>query len=461
MKDARFTVAVVLALGLAIGANNSVFTVINTALIRDVPFDEPERLLDLGLIDRDGREVGLSYPDYRDWSDASTLEGISVSIDAVMNLSDGGRPPERLRGTYISANTFGLLRSAPVVGRDFLPTDDQPGAPPVAIIGRGVWLERYGGEPSVIGRTVTINNVGATIVGVMPADFRYPFIAEAWQPLSAAPALQIDRRDVRPFRNVIARMADGVDVSRAQAEMDAIAAGLAKSFPDTNEDLRPKMQFMSDGLGGRQVKPMLMTFMGAVGFVLLIACANVANLLLTRAMGRSREIAIRTSLGATRWRIVRELLVECLVLAAAAGAAGTLFSLYGARALAVGFSPIEPGAPPGTLMPFWIDLSIDNTVLVFVGIVCLLSTMLFGLVPAIQTAKVNVSGALKEGGRAGDSRPARRWTSAFIITEVALTVVLLVGAGLLWRSFYVKYQTDLVVNTSNLVTARLTLPVGK
>ncbi|MGH9374515.1 MAG: ABC transporter permease [Vicinamibacterales bacterium] len=166
------------------------FTVINTALLRDVPFDEPGRLLDLGVINRDGREVGLSYPDYRDWSDARTLEGISVSIDAVMNLSDESRPPERLRGTYVSANTFGLLRSRPVAGRDFLPADGQPGAPPVAIIGHGVWLERYGGDPSVVGRTVTINNVGATIVGVMAAHFRYPFIAEAWQPLSAAPALQ-------------------------------------------------------------------------------------------------------------------------------------------------------------------------------------------------------------------------------------------------------------------------------
>jgi len=461
MKDAGFTVAVVLALGLGVGANNSVFTVINTALIRDVPFDEPERLLDLGVINRDGREVGLSYPDYRDWSDAGTLEGISVSMDAVMNLSDPGRPPERLRGTYVSANTFGLLRSKPVVGRDFRPADDEPGAPPVAIIGHGVWLERYGGDPSVVGRSVTINSVGATIVGVMAPGFRYPFIAEAWQPLSSAPTLQTDRRDVRPFRNVIARMGDGADLTGAQAEMETIAAGLANSFPDSNKDLRPKIQLMSDGHGGRQAKAMLMTFMGAVGFLLLIACANVANLLLTRALARSREIAIRTSLGATRWRIVRELLVECVVLAAGAGAAGILFSLYGAKALAVGFSPIEPGVPSGTLMPFWIDLSIDGTVLAFVGTVCLLSTLLFGLVPAMQAAKVDVSGALKEAGRAGDGRPARRWTSAFIITEVALTVVLLVGAGLLWRSFYAKYRTDLVLNTSNLVTARLTLPIDK
>jgi putative ABC transport system permease protein len=461
-KDRRFTVAVVLALGLGIGVNNSVFTVINTALIRQVPFDRPDRLLDLGVIDRDGREVGLSYPDYRDWMEATTLEGIGVSVSAVMNLSDDELAPERLRGTYISVNTFGLLRSKPLLGRDFLPEDDRAGAPPVVVIGYRVWQGRYGGDPSVIGRTVRINSVAATLVGVMPANFAFPFIAEAWQPLSLASGLEAGRRTARPFREVIARLADTADLARAQAEVAAIASGLAQSFPDTNADLRPTLKLMKDGLGGRHAKPILMTLMGAVAFVLLIACANVANLLLARAASRSREIAIRASLGATRWRIVRALLVECLMLAALAGVVGIAGSLYGARAIAVGFSVIEPGAAPGALMPFWVDLSVDKVVLAFVGTVCLLSTLVFGLVPAVQAAKVDVNGALKEGGRGGTSGGrARRWTSMFIIAEVALTVVLLVGAGLLWRSFHARYRTDLVVDTSGLITARLTLPVER
>ena len=461
-KDRRFTVAVVLALGLGIGVNNSVFSVVNTALIRQVPFDRPDRLLDLGVINRDGREVGLSYPDYRDWMEATTLEGIAVSVNAVMNLSDDELAPERLRGTYISANTFSLLRSKPLLGRDFQPEDDRAGAPPVVVIGYRVWQGRYGGDPSVIGRTVRINSVAATLVGVMPANFAFPFIAEAWQPLSLASGLEAGRRNARPFREVIARLADTADLARAQAEVAAIASGLAQSFPDTNADLRPTLKLMKDGLGGRQAKPILMTLMGAVALVLLIACANVANLLLARAATRSREIAIRASLGATRWRIVRALLVECLMLAVLAGGVGIACSLYGARALAVGFSVIEPGAPSGALMPYWVDLSVDKMVLAFVGTACLFSTLVFGLVPAVQAAKVDVNGALKEGGRGGTSGGrARRWTSVFIIAEVALTVVLLVGAGLLWRSFYARYRTDLVVNTSGLITARLTLPVDK
>ena len=257
-------------------------------------------------------------------------------------------------------------------------------------------------------------------------------------------------------------MADTADLPRAQAEVAAIAAGLAQSFPDTNADLRPTLKLMKDGTGGRQAKPILMTLMGAVAFVLLIACANVANLLLARATSRSREIAIRASLGATRWRIVRALLVECLMLAALAGGVGIACSLYGARTLAVGFSVIEPGSSPGSLMPYWVDLSVDKMVLAFVGTACLFSTLAFGLVPAVQAAKVDVNGALKEGGRGGTSGGrARRWTTVFIIAEVALTVVLLVGAGLLWRSFYARYRTDLVVDTSGLITARLTLPIER
>ena len=462
VKDRRFTVAVVLALGLGIGVNNSVFTIINAALIRDVPFERPERLLDLGLLNRDGRDVGLSYPDYSDWAQATTLEGIGVSVDGVMNVSDEGRPPARMRGTYVSVNTFGLLRARPMLGRGFLPEDDEPGAPPVAVLGYGVWQDRYGGDPSIIGRTVRINGVTSVVVGVMAARFTYPFISEAWQPLRLAPGLEVAKRGVRPFRNVVARLAETADLTRAQADVATIAAGLASSFPDTNQDLRPAVRLMRDSVGGRQVKPMLMTLMGAVAFVLLIACANVANLLLARATSRTRECAIRTALGATRWRIVRSLLVECFLLAVLAGAVGLVCSTYGARALSIGFSVIEPGSSPGELMPFWVDISIDTMVLAFVGAACLFSTLAFGLVPAVQAARVDVNGTLKEGGRgATGGRRARRWTSVFIIAEVALTVVLLVGAGLLFRSFYAMYSADLIVDATGLVTARLALPLDK
>jgi putative ABC transport system permease protein len=461
-KDRRFTLAVILTLGLGIGVNNSVFTIVNTALIRAVPFSQPDRLVGLELIDRDGRRVGLSFPDYRDWTAAKSLEGIGVTVDAIMNLSESGRPPERLRGSFVSPNLFPLLRSTPVLGRSFLEADDRPGAPLVVILGYSVWQDRYGGDPSVLGRSVRIDDAPATIIGVMPKRFTYPFIAQAWQPLAQSPRLPVGQRDARPLRNVVARLTPTADLASARAELETIAAGLEQSFPATNKDLRPLVRPMSDAVAAPQVKPILMTFMGAAVFVLLIACANIASLLLARATARSREIAIRASLGATRWRIVRQLLVECLVLAALGGAIGIAFSVYGAGTLAVAFSPLEAGARPGDILPYWVDLSIDKIILTFVGAACLFATLACGLVPALQAARVRVNDALKEAGRGGaDSRRTRWWGSLFVVAQLALSIVLLVGAGLLWRSFYALYRTDLGIQTAGITTTRLALPATK
>jgi predicted permease len=456
-RERRFAASVVLALGLAIGLNNSVFTVINTALIRDVPFEQPDRLVDLALLDAQGREAGLSTADLRAWSTASTLEGIGASVEGVMNVSEEGRPPARLRGSFLTANTFRLLRSAPIVGRDFMSADDSPGAQPVAIIGYALWQKRYGGDPGVVGRTVRIDLEQTMIVGVMPESFSYPFIAEIWRPLAAFPQLAPDPAARRPFRNIVARLAPGADLGAAQAEIARIAEAAVPTVGGSVPVLRPSLRPMRESIGGRQARSILLTFMGAVVLVLLIACANVANLLLARAMARSREIAVRASLGATRWRIVRQLLIECLILSMLAGALGLLFSFAGARALAVGFSIIEPGVAAGDVMPFWVNLRPDGFVFAFIGAAVLTSTLLFGLVPALQTARVDVNGALKDGDRGAIAgRRARVWTSAFIVAEIALSVMLLVGAGLLWRSFYAHYRTDLIVNPAGLMTARLT-----
>jgi putative ABC transport system permease protein len=459
-KDRRFTAAAVFALGLGIGVNNSVFALINAALIRDLPFAHAERLVGIDVIDRAGRTLAFSYDEYAAWNGAiTTLTGIGVSAQGVMNVSDEGLAPERLRGSFLSGNAFALLQSGPLLGRGFLPEDERPGAPPIVLLGHGVWKSRYGADPAVVGRTIRINNLPTTVIGVMPEGFKFPFVAEAWQPLTASPEVAASRARGRVLRGAFGRLAEGVDLPRAQLELEAVAARTAQAFPDRPAATRVVVSPLKDGYT-RGAKAPLLTFMGAVGFVLLIACANVANLLLARAASRSREMAIRASLGASRWRLVRQLLIECLVLALLAGAVGMLLSRYGARALAVAFNPIEPGVAAGDLTPFWLDLSLDGSGLTFIGMACLFATLAFGLVPALQVARVDVNGVLKDGERGGGHR-GRRWTSSFIIAEVALTLVLLTGAGLLWRSFYVLYTRELVIETEKVVSMRLTLPAAK
>jgi predicted permease len=467
-RDRRFTLAAVAALALGIAANTTIFTFINTALFKDLPFDQPRRLLALGTADVRGplpdapgpRRDGVSWADFQDWRAASrTFAGMAADSGATMNLSDEGRAPERFRGAFISANTFDLLRVKPVLGRGFLASDEKPGATPVLILGYAVWQSRYGVDPSVIGRTVRVNDVPSIVIGVMPAGFRYPMIAEVWQPLSLVSGLATAKRDARSL-NVIGRLADSVTAAQARADLSAITERLAREHPDTNRGIAATLAPPMDGVR-RSGKPFFVTLMGAVGFVLLIACANVANLLLARAATRSHEIAIRASLGATRWRIVRQLLIESVLLATIAGIVGLILSVYGVRYFGVVFDAVETAAPDRAATPYWVDLTMDGRVFAFVAALCLGTSLVFGLVPALHVSKTDVNDVLKDSGRSPGSARVRRWTGALMIFELALTLVLLTGAGLLVRSFLTRYRTDLVIDTTNLFTGRLTLPVQK
>jgi putative ABC transport system permease protein len=460
-KDRRFTLAAVTALGLGIGVTNTVFTIVNAALIRDVPFDEPDRLVALGTRDTRGRQFGMSYPDYVDVRQTATsFVDLAATTDLPANLSEEGRAPERLRGTHVSADTFGLLRSTPILGRDFLPEDEQPGAPAVVMLGYGIWQIRYGGDREIIGHAVRVNGVPSTIVGVMPPGFRFPFLQDLWQPLTLSPGNVAAKRDARTFR-VFGRLADATDLPRAQAEVETISGRLAREFPDAHQGIAPTVTLLRDARPAIP-QPTLIALAVAVCFVLLIACGNVANLLLAKAIQRSREIAIRTSLGATRWRIIRQLLIECVLVATLAGAVGLILSVYGVRLLGVAFDVIEAAAPGQSNTPFWVDLRMNGPVFLFLGVLCLATALGFGFVPAVHISKANANDLLKAGGRtATGSRHARRWTGAFVVAQIALTLMLLAEASLLIRSLTVQYRADTGIATSNLVTMRLTLPPQK
>jgi predicted permease len=387
------------------------------------------------------------------------LAGLAATVLAPMNLSDERHQPERLRGTYVSSETFRLLRVAPVHGRDFLPDDDRPGAPAVAIISYGVWQVLYGGDPSVVGRVVRINDIPATIVGVMPARFGFPAFQDLWQPLALMPGIESAGRGMRRL-DVFGRLVDSANLLAARAEIQNAAAQLAVAYPDSNTNLTVSVAPLKDRRPDSG--PILMTMMGAVVFVLLIACANVANLLLARSVQRAREIAIRASLGATRWRIVRQLLIECLLVAICAGGLGLLLSVAGVKLLGVAFDVIDVAGPAQLNTPYWIDLSMNAPVFAFVAALCLATGLVFGLVPALHISKTDVHNTLKDGGRGGlGGRRARRWSGVFVAAELALTLVLLTGAGLLWRSFLTLYRQDAIVDVSDLVMMRLGLPVEK
>jgi predicted permease len=453
LKDKWFTLVAASALALGIGVNSTVFTFVNAVLIRGLPFDQPDRIMSLGTRDARNRDRGVSYLEFLDWQAGThAFTGMAAFQGATMNVSDEGRAPERFGGPYISANAFRLIGEKPALGRDFLPEDDRPGAPAVVLLGNGVWKNRYGSDPAVIGRTIKVNEQPATIVGVMPEGFKFPINADLWVPLVNLAGLADQKRETRNF-DVFGRLAPGVTIAQARAELNTTAARLAHDFPATNKDISPTVMTFNERYNGGRIRLVFMTLMGAVGFVLLIACANVANLLLARSANRAREISVRVSLGATRVRIVRQLLVESVLLALLSGVLGFALSIVGIRLFDAAVADVGK--------PYWIQFTFDGRVFAFLAAICLGTGVIFGLAPALHVSKTDINEVLKEGGRSGSGLRARRWTSVLIVVELALTLVLLAGAGFMMRSFLALYRLDLGVETSHLLTMRLQLPNRK
>jgi putative ABC transport system permease protein len=449
VKDPWFTLVAVLALGLGIGVNSTVFTFVNAVLLRGLPFPNADQIVHLNSRNTaEGNTQGVSYPDFQDWrAQARSFSSLAAYQQSTMNISDRGHPPERASGVRVSTNAFSIIREAPILGRDFKDGEDRKGAEPVAIIGYGLWKTRYGSDPNVVGRSLRINDVATTIIGVMAEGMRFPTNTDVWVPL--VPDTDIERRDVRRV-NLFGRLAPGVSLKQAQTELTGISKNLERQYPDTNKSMDAEIMTFNQRFNGGPIRVVFLALMGAVGFVLLIACANVANLLLSRSARRSREMAVRIALGASRGRVIRQLLVESTLLAFVGGVLGWLLSLVGVRLFDMAVADVGK--------PYWIKFTMDTTVFAFLVAVCFATGIIFGIVPALQVSKTNLNEILKESGRGNAGGRRARWmASSMVVAELALTIVLLAGAGLMIRSFMKLYSMDIGVDTTRMLTMRLAL----
>jgi len=455
VKDRWFTLMAVAVLALGIGANNTVFTIVNAVLLRGLPLPNPNQIMFIGTRDAQGRDLGVSLRDFEDWSAAArTFSGMSWIFSGSFNVGNEGLIPDLVPGCYVSANLFKTLGVSPVLGRDFTSAEGTRGAATVVLISNTLWKQRYGGDAAIVGRTIRIGDIPGTVIGVMPEGMHFPFNADIWLPVGAMPAALADQpRQARGYF-AVGRLADGVTVEQSRAELKAIGARLADQYPKTNKDLWPNADPFLVRILGPQIPTLFWSLMGAVGFVVLIACSNVANLLLAKAARRSGEMSIRVAVGASRWQIVRQLLVESIMLALVAGALGLLLSIggirwFGAEAQNVG-------------VPYWMVFTMDWRTFTFLVVLCLATGVIFGLAPALHASKTNVHEMLKEGGRTGSGGVrARRWTAGLIVVQIALTLVLLAGGGLMLRSFLTMYRMDIGIQTSRLLTTGMIIPARK
>jgi predicted permease len=452
-RDRWFSAAAIAAIALGIGANTVGFTIVNAAFFRGFGLDDSDRLLAISWRPDTGRRMRASVIDLQELQvQARSFTEIAGYSLGAMNISDDHAAPEQTQGAWVTANHFDVLRLRPMLGRTFLPGEDRPGAEPAVIIGHEIWTNRFARDPQVIGRLLRVNGRSATIVGVMAERMKFPDNAELW--VTFIPTDAQLARDVRVL-SLVGRLADGVSSGQAAVEIDGIARRTIDAYPDATRGLRGgQVEAFGDRYLGDQARAMFITVMGAVVFVLLIACANVANLLLSRAMYRGREVALRYSLGATRWRIVRQLLIESVALAGLGGLAGLLLAIYGIRAFDAAVQTSQP--------PYWLQFTVDYRVLLYVAGICVTTGVLFGLAPALHVARESQHDALKEGARATTgNRRASRFGTSLIVGELALTVVLLCGAGLMLRSFIALYASEPGFAVDGLVRMRMQLPPSK
>ena len=452
-KNPGFTIVAVIALALGIGANSAIFSVVNTILLRPLPYKNPERLV---MVWEENSKQGFpkdtpAAANYVDWRDQNhVFEAMAAMTEMSFNLTGVG-DPERIDGQRVSASLFPLLGVEPQLGRAFRPEEDKPGANQVVMMSYGLWQRRFGADPGIIGKPINLNGKSFTVVGVMPREFQFPTRRDQlWIPIAFDAREAANRGN--HYLQVIARVKPGTTLEQAQAEMTTIAARLEQQYPGTNTSIGAVVTPLHEQVVGK-IKPALLVLLGAVAFVLLIACANVANLLLARAAVRQKEIALRLALGASRARLIRQFLTESVLLASLGGIVGLLVSLAGLNLLK-GFIPPNISQAQA--------ITVDGKVLIFTVLVSLVTGLIFGIAPALQAAHFNLNDTLKESGRdsAAGSR-GNRIRGLLVISEVAVSFILLIGAGLLINSFLHLRNVDPGFRAEKVLTMTLVLPEAR
>jgi putative ABC transport system permease protein len=455
IKQPGFTLVAVLTLALGIGANTAIFSVVNAVLLRALPYPEPGRLVRFWESNpgRGWLEFAASGPNFADWrKQQSVCEQLAAYEFNTFNFTGSGEP-ERVAALRVTANLFSVLGVAPAHGRNFLPEEEQSGRNHVAILSDGLWRRRFGADPNLIGRQIQLNGESYTVVGVMPPGFQLTQGTELWAPLTLDPAAQPGRAN-RHIHNlsVIGRLKPGVSLVQAQASMGAIARQLEQQYPESNTGWGVRMSAFYDWIVPEQIRRSMLVLFAAVGFVLLISCANVANLLLARASARRLEMAIRAAMGASRWRVMRQLLTESLLLSTLGGLVGSLLAFWCTDLIK---------ASTALNIPRLNETRLDLKALGFTFLIALGAGLIFGLAPAWQASRLALNETLKEGGRSGSGGKRQRLRGALVIAEIALALMLLVGAGLMIRSFTRLQNVPLGFAPNHVLTMRLALPTAK
>jgi putative ABC transport system permease protein len=446
-RSPGFTAIAVLTLGLGIGATTAIFSVVNAVLLRPLPYQAPSALMQVAEIHPEGTPNTVSYLNYADWAKApGPFQSLAVYRDIAFNLA-GRAEPERAIGALVSANFFATLGLTPAAGRYFAEGEDRTGRDAVAVISYALWNRRFGGDPRALDGTLSVDGRPFTVVGVAPPGFDHPGRADVWIPVSHDVPDLLDNRGLHAY-NVIGRLAPGELQERASMHLGSVAARLGAEYPATNRGWGVKVVPLQEALV-KGVRPTLVVLLGAVGFVLLIASANVANMMLARGTARRRELSIRTAVGARRWQVVRQLLTESVLLALSGGALGVLLAAWGVDALlAMG--------PEG--LPVADGVVLDRVVLGFACAVSVATSLVFGLLPAVQAARWAPEASLRSGGRGSGGVERQRTRRILVISQIALALLLLIGTGLMVQSFQRLQAVDPGFDPERIVSARLSLP---